>query len=189
MWVFGNGSAASQCSDQSLSTLTAGITGEGSWVVAGQRSVWVVWGPVAALLGVCAAVGMYLVVGHARGRSGPPRDGGSYSSAQAVLAALSAAGVACTDPQPVANPTGPGTLDLLDCTSPGGQDEDTTVATFDTHAHAVASAQELLQLVQAGNAEVVGVDWVVNTTSGYAQTVVSVLGGQVMQAGATATAG
>lgn len=115
----------------------------------------------------------------------PPADGGSYASTQAVLDRLGAAGIACTSQQPVANPSAAGTLSMTDCTSPsgaaGGSDGDTVVVVFDTHDHAQAYASGIISFAQGlgGEApfEIVGVNWAINTVSGYGPQVLGALGG------------
>jgi hypothetical protein len=106
--------------------------------------------------------------------SASPRTGGSYQDANALLEALSAAGVPCTSPSPVADPTGQGTLSLADCNGSGA--DSASVAVFDTHQDALASVGTLTAF-GASFYDVVGVNWVVNTDTSYGKRVLAALGG------------
>lgn len=122
--------------------------------------------------------------------SGPPLDGGSYTGTDALLSALSAAGIACTAPEAVANATAQGAIGMVDCTSPSGTDSDTVVVVFDTQSDAQGYAENMTGPALgplAAQAVAYGRDWAVNTSAGYAAQVQGALGGGVL-AGVAATA-
>jgi hypothetical protein len=116
----------------------------------------------------------------------PPRDGAYFANAELLLAALNAAGEPCIFPSVIANPTAPGAVSMTDCSSPqasGDQNGDTSVIVFDTHAHALSFAQGMVSGGLApGAEEVIGVDWVVNTTPAYGVQVQLALGGSTLLA-------
>jgi hypothetical protein len=124
----------------------------------------------------------------------PPADGGSYADAAAVLAALAAGGAPCATPSPVSNPTAAGATSMVGCFSSqaaGGASSDSVVVVFDNHADALAFAQGMLGLVPAAGdpaAEVVGVNWVVNTVPAYGNVVQTALGGNVLTSVTATTA-
>lgn len=111
----------------------------------------------------------------------PPADGGTYASADALLAAMGAADVPCTSPSPVANPSQQGATSLVDCTAFSAGD--TAVGTFDTRDDALASAERLaLSGMLSGSTYVlVGGNWMLNTDSfSYGASVQAKLGGTVI---------
>lgn len=115
--------------------------------------------------------------------SGPPADGGTYTGTDALLAALSAAGVPCGAPQAVANATAPGAVGMVDCDSPAGTGSDSVVVVFDTQRDAQGYAESMTGAglgALAAPAVVYGLDWAVNTTAGYAAQVQAKLGGGML---------
>jgi hypothetical protein len=123
-------------------------------------------------------------------RSAPPLDGGTYTSTDAVLSALSAAGIACSAPEAVANATATGAVGMVDCDSPGGTGSDSVVVVFDTQTDAQGYAESMTGPGMgplAAPAVVYGRDWAVNTTGAYAAQIQGALGGGVL-AGPTPSA-
>lgn len=122
--------------------------------------------------------------------SGPPADGGTYTGTDALLAALSAAGIPCGAPQAVANATAHGAVGMVDCDSPSGTGPDSVVVVFDSQQDAQAYAENMTGAplgALAAPAVVYGRNWAVNSTAAYAAQVRGALGGGVL-AGPSPTA-
>jgi|ERR1051326_188435 hypothetical protein len=129
------------------------------------------------------AAGSSPTVSASPSKSAPPADGGTYSGTDALLAALTAAGIPCGSPQAVANATAPGAIGLVDCDSPGGSSGDSVLAVFDTQAHAQGYAESMTGAglgALAAPAVVYGGNWAVNTTAAYAAQIRVALGGGVL---------
>lgn len=123
-------------------------------------------------------------------KSAPPADGGTYTGTDALLAALSAAGIPCGAPQAVANATAPGSIGMVDCDSPAGTGSDSVVVVFDSQADAQGYAESMTGAALgplAAEAVVYGRDWAVSTSAVYAAAVRRALGGGVL-AGPTSAA-
>jgi hypothetical protein len=108
----------------------------------------------------------------------------SYENATAVVAALDAHGAPCTNTSLTNGSTATGSLGSFVLCS-GVTAGDTSVGIFDTHAHALAHAQNMInvgdEIKAHSTAEVVGPNWVVNTTPAYAARVQKAIGGQLLQ--------
>lgn len=116
-------------------------------------------------------------------RPAPPLDGGTYTSTDAILAALSAAGIPCSAPEAVANATATGAIGMVDCDSPGGTASDTVLVVFDTQTDAQGYAESMTgpgMGVLTAPAVVYGRDWAVNTSGAYAAQIQGALGGGVL---------
>jgi hypothetical protein len=97
----------------------------------------------------------------------------AYASPAGVLAAMDRRGAACSQ----AGQAG----QFADCS--GFSDGDTVIGMFSDHAQAVAYADGMITLglqLHTPTAEVVGPNWVVNTSPAFAQDVVAAIGGQVL---------
>jgi hypothetical protein len=123
--------------------------------------------------------------------SAPPADGGSYPNADAILAVLTKAGESCTAPSAenaaglsAAFPDEKGVTSLLDCQSPGGASQDTSVSVFDTAAHLRAFAKYMLDPSTLFNpvGQVVGMNWALTTTPAYSRVAHEALGGMLESA-------
>jgi hypothetical protein len=113
-----------------------------------------------------------------------PADGGSYPNAAAILSKLSAAGLACTAPSPMAGNAAvlfdPGATSLTICDSPGGTAQDTQVTVFDTAAH--LAAYEKTADANASSQAVgflAGANWAIESTPAYATRAHAKLGGEL----------
>ena len=106
----------------------------------------------------------------------PPPDiptARAYASATGVLAAMDRRGVVCSG----AGQAG----QFADCS--GTSDGDTVIGLFSDHANALAYAEGMIILgiqLHTPTAEVVGPNWVVNTSPAFAGDVVEAIGGQVL---------
>ncbi|HEX4093410.1 MAG TPA: hypothetical protein VHZ33_32220 [Trebonia sp.] len=135
-----------------------------------RRALTVVGG--AALIVAAAGTGAAL----ASGSSGEPRPipaAHAYASPTGVLAAMNRKGVVCTDVGPAGQ--------FMDCS--GASQGDTVIGMFNDHAQAVAYADGMVTLgltLHTPTAEVVGPNWVVNTSPAFADEVVDAIGGQVI---------
>jgi hypothetical protein len=97
----------------------------------------------------------------------------AYSSTTGVLAAMNGKGVVCSG----VGPAGP----FTDCS--GASNGDTVIGMFSSHAQALAYAYGMVTLglqLHTPTAEVVGPNWVVNTSPAFAGEVVDAIGGQVI---------
>jgi hypothetical protein len=97
----------------------------------------------------------------------------SYASATGVLAAMDRKGVVCSGVGQAGQ--------FADCT--GASDGDTVIGMFRDHADAVAYADGMVTLglqLHTPTAEVVGPNWVVNTSPAFADEVVDAIGGQII---------
>lgn len=107
-----------------------------------------------------------------------PVDGGTFASADALLAALAAVKQPCASPSAVANPSEQGATSLTDCTAYSAGD--TAIGTFDTHDDALAAAERLASsgMLDAGTYVLVGGNWLLNSSSySYGAAVQGALGG------------
>ena len=133
---------------------------------------------------LAAAVGGALVLVAAAGTGAalasrspaPPPDiptARAYASATGVLAAMDRRGVVCSGVGQAGQ--------FADCS--GASDGDTVIGLFSDHANALAYAQGMIILgiqLHTPTAEVVGPNWVVNTSPAFAGDVVEAIGGQVL---------
>ena len=133
---------------------------------------------------LAAAVGGALVLVAAAGTGAalasrspaPPPDiptARAYASATGVLAALDRRGVVCSGVGQAGQ--------FADCS--GASDGDTVIGLFSDHADALAYADGMITLglqLHTPTAEVVGPNWVVNTSPAFAGDVVEAIGGQVL---------
>jgi hypothetical protein len=97
----------------------------------------------------------------------------SYPSALGVLAAMDRRGVVCSGVGQAGQ--------FADCS--GVTDGDTVVGMFSDHADAVAYADGMVTLglqLHTPTAEVVGPNWVVNTSPAFADQVVDAIGGEII---------
>jgi hypothetical protein len=97
----------------------------------------------------------------------------AYSATTGVLAAMNSKGVVCQD----AGPAGA----FMDCS--GASSGDTVIGMFGNHADAVAYADSMIILglqLRIPAAEVVGPNWVVNTSPAFAGEVVDAIGGEII---------
>lgn len=116
-------------------------------------------------------------------KAAAPAGGGTYTGTDALLAALSAAGIPCGSPQAVANATAPGAVGMVDCDSPGGSGGDSVLVVFDTQQDAQGYAEGMTAAglgAMAAPAVVYGGNWAVNTTATYAAQIRDALGGGVL---------
>jgi hypothetical protein len=131
---------------------------------------------------ITAAGGVVLLAGAgtgaalATGASGPPPPiptAHAYASSTGVLAAMDSKGAVCSG----AGPAG----QFMDCS--GASSGDTVIGMFNNHADAVAYADGMVTLglqLHTPTAEVVGPNWVVNTSPAFADEVVDAIGGQII---------
>jgi hypothetical protein len=112
-----------------------------------------------------------------------PASDGTYTDAAALLTALDGAGLPCTAPSAVANPTVKGATSMTQCDSPDDSsgESDTVVVVFGSGPDAQTFASSMLTsgLVDANAQIVVGGSWAVNTEAPYGMQVQAKLGGTV----------
>jgi hypothetical protein len=125
----------------------------------------------AVVLVAAAGTGVAL----AGGTSKPPviPTAHSYRNAISVLAAMDRKGVVCSDVGQAGQ--------FADCS--GASDGDTVIGMFGSHADAVAYADGMVTLglqLHTPTAEVVGPNWVVNTSPAFAGEVVDAIGGHII---------
>ena len=97
----------------------------------------------------------------------------AYPSTTGVLAAMNRKGVVCQDVGPAGA--------FMDCS--GASSGDTVIGMFGNHADAVAYADSMIILglqLRTPAAEVVGPNWVVNTSPAFAGEVVGAIGGEII---------
>jgi hypothetical protein len=97
----------------------------------------------------------------------------AYSNTSGVLAAMDRRGVVCQDVGPAGA--------FMDCS--GASTGDTVIGLFSNHADAVAYADSMIILgmqLRTPAAEVVGPNWVVNTSPAFAGEVVDAIGGEIV---------
>jgi hypothetical protein len=131
---------------------------------------------------ISAAGGVVLLAGAGTGaalsigtsRSSPPiPTAHAYASTTGVLAAMDSKGAVCSGVGPAGQ--------FMDCS--GASSGDTVIGMFSDHADAVAYADGMVTLglqLHTPTAEVVGPNWVVNTSPAFAGEVVDAIGGQVI---------
>lgn len=126
----------------------------------------------AAVLVAAAGAGVAVV----SRMSTPPRvipAAHAYASANGVLAALDSRGATCSSVGQAGQ--------FADCS--GASDGDTVIGMFASHADAVAYADGMVTLglqLHTPTAEVVGPNWVVNTSPAFAGQVVAAIGGEII---------
>lgn len=113
----------------------------------------------------------------------PPADGGSYTDANTILTKLAAAGLVCAGPSQMSEDAAvlfdPGATSLITCDSPGGTAADTQVTVFDTAAHLDAYETQIESTVgYVSGGQLGGVNWVLESTPGYATKARAALGGR-----------
>jgi hypothetical protein len=106
----------------------------------------------------------------------------SYPDVESLVAAMAVGAVICRNVQFVTDSTVAGAVDpLVQCD--GASQGDTSIVVFRDHTSAEAFAGKMLALGKAlgeRKAEVIGPDWVVNTSPAFARRVVAV-GGQLAE--------
>jgi len=107
--------------------------------------------------------------------SGPPPTptARAYATTTSMLAAMDSKGAVCSG----AGPAGA----FMDCS--GASSGDTVIGLFRNHADAVAYADGMVILglrLHTPTAEVVGPNWVVNTSPAFAGEVVAAIGGEII---------
>lgn len=114
----------------------------------------------------------------AASKSAVPKDGGSYDTPDDVITAMGDAGIPCSAPSPVADPTN-ANADTR-CSADG---EEIVVRTYDSHDLAQQQAQLEMDLMAgvSGVNIVVGVDWTVSGPPSFAERVHTKLGGSLVQ--------
>jgi hypothetical protein len=133
---------------------------------------------VAAAVGGAVALVAAAGAGAALASRSPasPRDipaARAYASATGVLAAMDRRGAVCSGVGQAGQ--------FADCS--GTSEGDTVIGLFSDHANAVAYAEGMIILgiqLHTPTAEVVGPNWVVNTSPAFADQVVDAIGGQVL---------
>jgi hypothetical protein len=136
-----------------------------------RRRVLVVAGGAVVLV-AAAGTGAAL----ASGGSAPPPvipAARAYASPTGVLAAMDRGGAVCSG----AGQAG----QFADCS--GDSEGDTVIGMFSDHGEAVAYADGMITLglqLHTPTAEVVGPNWVVNTSPAFAEEVVAAIGGEVL---------
>jgi hypothetical protein len=132
----------------------------------------IVAGVGGVVLAAAAGAGAVLVT---RTSGAPPAipTARSYPSAISVLAAMDRRGVVCSGVGQAGQ--------FADCS--GAADGDTVIGMFGNHADAVAYADGMVTLglqLHTPTAEVVGPNWVVNTSPAFADQVVDAIGGVII---------
>ena len=139
--------------------------------------------PLAAIVLLGAGYGLWSWT-HGPAFTASPRTA-AYANARAVLSALAAVHLPCRQVSWVSDGTVPGSLSpYADCS--GASQGDTSITVFRSHASALAFARQVL-VEEAGLgpiAEVVGRNWVINTTPAYARKAAPAMGGKVLTAAA-----
>jgi hypothetical protein len=126
----------------------------------------------AVVLVAAAGTGAALAVGMP-GSPPPIPTAHAYASATGVLAAMDRRGVVCSGVGQAGQ--------FADCS--GASEGDTVIGLFSSHANALAYADGMIILglqLHTPTAEVVGPNWVVNTSPAFADEVVEAIGGQVL---------
>jgi hypothetical protein len=104
----------------------------------------------------------------------------SYPDVESLVAAMAVGGAVCKDVQFLNGSTAGGAVNpFVECT--GTSQGDTAIIVFDNHADALQYAAHMLNVnTQIGTpgAVVVGPDWAVNTSYGFAAKVVRAVGGE-----------
>jgi hypothetical protein len=101
----------------------------------------------------------------------------SYATSAQVVAALAAHGATCSAAWYWRNGATGGKGRFAECS--GVSSGDTSIGVFVNHADAQAWASSML--TGGSSAEVVGTNWAVNTTTGYASKVQSAIGGRILR--------
>jgi hypothetical protein len=106
----------------------------------------------------------------------------SYPNVASLLAAMAVRGAICSGATFKSGSTADGALsNFVDCS--GTSAGDTAIVLFTNHAEAVAYAQSMISVGQEANSpteEVIGPNWVVNTSPGFAPKVAKAVGGQLI---------
>jgi hypothetical protein len=131
---------------------------------------------------ISAAGGVVLIAAAGAGAamasasSGTPRPtptARAYASTTGMLAAMDGNGAVCSGQGPAGA--------FMDCS--GASSGDTVIGLFRNHADAVGYADSMVILglqLHTPTAEVVGPNWVVNTSPAFADEVVAAIGGQIV---------
>jgi len=149
---------------------TAAATPQAPWWR--RRRVVAVAGGAVVLVAAAAGTGAALASGSS---AAPPviPAARAYPSAVSVLTAMDSKGAVCSG----AGQAG----QFADCSA--DRDGDTLIGLFSDHADALAYADGMITLglqLHTPTAEVVGPNWVVNTSPAFAGEVVDAIGGQVL---------
>jgi hypothetical protein len=120
-----------------------------------------------------AAAGAGAAIASASSGTPPAPAARAYANTTSVLAAMDSKGAVCSG----AGPAG----EFMDCS--GASSGDTVIGMFSSHADAVAYADGMVILglqLHTPTAEVVGPNWVVNTSPAFAGEVVAAIGGEIV---------
>jgi hypothetical protein len=120
-----------------------------------------------------AAAGAGAAIASASSGTPPAPTARAYANTTSVLAAMDSRGAVCSG----AGPAG----EFMDCS--GASSGDTVIGMFSSHADAVAYADSMVILglqLHTPTAEVVGPNWVVNTSPAFAGEVVGAIGGRIV---------
>jgi hypothetical protein len=120
-----------------------------------------------------AAAGAGAAMASASSGTPPIPPARAYANTTSVLAAMDSKGAVCTG----AGPAG----EFVDCS--GASSGDTVIGMFSNHADALAYADGMVILglqLRTPTAEVVGPNWVVNTSPAFADEVVDAIGGEIV---------
>ncbi len=120
-----------------------------------------------------AAAGVGAAIASASSGTLPTPAARAYASTASMLAAMDGRGAVCSG----AGPAGA----FMDCS--GASAGDTVIGLFSSHANAVAYADGMVILglqLHTPTAEVVGPNWVVNTSPAFAGEVVAAIGGEIV---------
>jgi hypothetical protein len=121
-----------------------------------------------------AAAGAGAAIASASSGAPPPTPAArAYATTTSVLAAMDSKGAVCSGVGPAGA--------FMDCS--GASSGDTVIGLFRNHADAMAYADGMVILglqLRTPTAEVVGPNWVVNTSPTFAADVVAAIGGQIV---------
>ena len=120
-----------------------------------------------------AAAGAGAAIASASSGTPPTPAARAYATTTSMLAAMDSRGAVCS----AAGPAGA----FMDCS--GASAGDTVIGLFSSHANALAYADGMVILglqLHTPTAEVVGPNWVVNTSPAFAGEVVAAIGGEIV---------
>lgn len=105
----------------------------------------------------------------------------SYPDVESLIAAMAVHGAVCANVHFISSSMPGGLSPHVNCS--GASAGDTSVVVFTDHSSALAFAHQMIQMsANLGPvAEVVGPDWVVNTSPAFAQQVMSAVKGQLLR--------
>ena len=120
-----------------------------------------------------AAAGTGAAIASASSGAPPIPTARAYANTTSVLAAMDSKGAVCSGVGPAG--------EFMDCS--GASSGDTVIGMFSNHADALAYADGMVILglqLHTPTAEVVGPNWVVNTSPAFAGEVVDAIGGEIV---------